>query len=43
MSKNVPEFALEISKIMNQSLAVYASAFAGRVVKDENEAKQRKP
>lgn len=36
--ENVPEFAIEISKIMNQSLAVYASAFAGRVVKDENEA-----
>ncbi|OBU31958.1 site-specific integrase [Photobacterium phosphoreum] len=35
---NVPEFAVEISKIMNQPLARYASAFIGRVVKDESEA-----
>ncbi|EGR7966465.1 site-specific integrase [Vibrio aestuarianus subsp. francensis] len=36
--KNVPEFAVEISKIMNQPLARYASAFAGKLVKDEDEA-----
>lgn len=41
--ENVPEFALEISKIMNQSLMVYASAFAGRVVKDEDEANKGNP
>ena len=35
---NVPEFAIEISKIMNQPLARYAAAFAGRLVKDEDEA-----
>lgn len=35
---NVPEFAVEISKIMNQPLARYASAFIGRVVQDESEA-----
>jgi integrase len=41
--ENVPEFALEISKIMNQSLAVYASAFAGNVIKDENDANKEIP
>lgn len=35
---NIPEYAVEISKIMNQPLAQYASAFAGRIVKDEREA-----
>ena len=35
---NVPEFAVEISKIMNQPLARYAAAFAGKLVKDEEEA-----
>jgi integrase len=35
---NVPEFAIEISKIMNQPLARYAAAFAGKLVKDEDEA-----
>lgn len=37
---NVPEFAIEISKIMNQPLARYAAAFAGTVVKDESEANE---
>ena len=36
--QNIPEFAIEISKIMNQPLAQYASAFAGKVVRDESEA-----
>ena len=36
--KNVPEYAVEISKIMNQPLVRFASAFAGRIVKDEDEA-----
>ncbi|WP_024594441.1 MULTISPECIES: site-specific integrase [unclassified Pseudoalteromonas] len=36
--KNIPEFAIEVSKIMNQSLAKYASAFAGQIVADEDEA-----
>jgi integrase len=35
---NVPEYAIEISRIMNQPLARYASAFAGKLVKDEAEA-----
>ncbi|MCQ1060065.1 site-specific integrase [Photobacterium sp. ZSDE20] len=35
---NIPEFAVEISKIMNQSLARFASAFSGKVVRDEEEA-----
>lgn len=35
---NVPEHAMHISKIMNQPLARYASAFAGKLVEDENEA-----
>jgi integrase len=35
---NVPEFAIEISKIMNQPLARYAAAFAGKVVENEGEA-----
>jgi len=35
---NVPEYAIEISRIMNQPLARYASAFAGKLVKDEGEA-----
>ena len=35
---NVPEFAIEISKIMNQPLARYAAAFAGKVVEHEGEA-----
>lgn len=37
---NVPEYAVEISKIMNQPLARYASAFAGRIIKDESEANE---
>jgi len=41
--KNVPEFAVEISKIMNQPLARYASAFAGRLVEDEEEANRGNP
>ncbi len=36
--KNVPEHAVEISKIMNAPLARFASAFAGKIVKDEEEA-----
>ncbi|MFP2508038.1 site-specific integrase [Buttiauxella gaviniae] len=36
--KNIPEFALEISKVMNQSLMHYASAFAGLVTKNEETA-----
>jgi hypothetical protein len=35
---NVPEFAIEISKVMNQPLARYAAAFMGKIVKGENEA-----
>ncbi|AZG34586.1 site-specific integrase [Shewanella psychromarinicola] len=35
---NLPEFAIEISKIMNQPLAQYAAAFAGKLVEDEREA-----
>ena len=38
--KNIPEYAVEISKIMNQPLARYAAAFAGLLVKDEDEANQ---
>lgn len=40
---NVPEFAVEISKIMNQPLARYASAFAGQLVADESEANAINP
>jgi hypothetical protein len=40
--RNVPEFAIEISKIMNQPLARYASAFKGKVVLDEKEANTQK-
>ncbi len=35
---NAPEHAVHISKIMNQPLARYASAFAGKLVEDEGEA-----
>ncbi|PSV31635.1 site-specific integrase [Photobacterium sp. GB-72] len=35
---NTPEHAVYISKIMNQPLARYASAFAGKLVEDEAEA-----
>lgn len=35
---NAPEHAMHISKIMNQPLARYASAFAGKLVEDEAEA-----
>ncbi|MGR5219878.1 site-specific integrase [Vibrio parahaemolyticus] len=35
---NTPEHAVHISRIMNQPLARYASAFAGKLVKDEEEA-----
>ncbi|MCG9664200.1 site-specific integrase [Vibrio mediterranei] len=35
---NTPEHAVYISKIMNQPLARYASAFAGKLVEDEDEA-----
>ncbi|MFA0160018.1 site-specific integrase [Vibrio splendidus] len=35
---NTPEHAVHISKIMNQPLARYASAFAGKLVEDEDEA-----
>ncbi|MGR5517535.1 site-specific integrase [Vibrio harveyi] len=35
---NTPEHAVHISKIMNQPLARYASAFAGKLVEDEAEA-----
>lgn len=35
---NTPEHAVHISKIMNQPLARYASAFAGKLVEDEVEA-----
>ncbi|WP_210455250.1 site-specific integrase [Vibrio crassostreae] len=35
---NTPEHAIHISKIMNQPLARYASAFAGKLVEDEAEA-----
>lgn len=36
--RNVPEYAVEISKIMNQPLARYAAAFTGKLVRDEDEA-----
>ena len=36
---NIPEHAVQISKVMNQPLARYASAFAGKLVEDENDAK----
>lgn len=36
--RNVPEYAAEISSIMNQPLARYATAFVGRLVNDEAEA-----
>ncbi len=35
---NSPEHAVQISKIMNQPLARYASAFEGKLVEDEDEA-----
>lgn len=35
---NTPEHAVHISRIMNQPLARYASAFAGKLVEDEDEA-----
>lgn len=35
---NSPEHAAQINKIMNQPLARYASAFAGKLVEDEDEA-----
>ncbi|MDC8829708.1 site-specific integrase [Alteromonas gilva] len=35
---NPAEYAIEISRIMNQPLSRYASAFAGKVVGDEQEA-----
>ncbi|MCL9775101.1 site-specific integrase [Vibrio methylphosphonaticus] len=35
---NAPEHAVHISKIMNQPLARYASAFAGKLVEGEDEA-----
>ncbi|PCD86118.1 site-specific integrase [Vibrio mediterranei] len=35
---NSPEHAIQISQIMNQPLARYASAFAGKLVEDEDEA-----
>jgi len=40
---NVPEYAIEISKIMNQPLAKYASAFAGKVVASEEVANIENP
>jgi integrase len=40
---NIPEFAIEISKIMNQPLARYASAFAGKIVQGEDEANKENP
>ena len=40
---NVPEHAISISQIMNLPLARYASAFAGKIVKDEQEANQEVP
>lgn len=36
--ENIPEFAIEISNVMNQPLAKYASAFAGKIVENEAEA-----
>lgn len=41
--KNIPEFAVEISKVMNHSLMHYASAFAGHVIKDEETANRDHP
>ncbi|HIF9375937.1 TPA: site-specific integrase [Photobacterium damselae] len=35
---NTPEHAVHITRIMNQPLARYASAFAGKLVEDEDEA-----
>lgn len=35
---NTPEHAVHISKVMNQPLARYASAFAGKLVENEDEA-----
>jgi integrase len=40
---NVPEHAIEISKIMNQPLAKYASGFAGKLVAGEAEANIENP
>ncbi|HGY2011109.1 TPA: site-specific integrase [Klebsiella pneumoniae] len=41
--ENVPEFAIEIGKVMNQSLMQYASAFAGKIVADEDAMLKEKP
>lgn len=40
---NVPEHAVEISKIMNQPLARYAAAFEGKLVENESEANKENP
>ncbi len=37
---NTPEHAVHISRIMNAPLAKYASAFAGKLVENEDEAKR---
>lgn len=41
--KNIPEFALEITRVMNDSLINYASAFAGHLTKNEETANQIHP
>lgn len=41
--RNVPEYAVEISKIMNQPLARYAAAFSGKIVFNEDEANKENP
>lgn len=41
--KNIPEFALEVSRVMNDSLINYASAFAGHLTKNEETANQIHP
>lgn len=41
--KNIPEFALEISRVMNDSLINYASAFAGQLTKNEETANLTHP
>lgn len=41
--ENVPEFAIEIGKIMNQSLMKYARAFSGQVVADEETELKENP
>jgi hypothetical protein len=41
--QNIPEHAVEISNIMNQPLARYATAFAGEIVKNEEVSSEKEP